>query len=66
MERPEFHRLAEYELNEAAQYYELEEPGLGSAFLEEVDRTRGDESQASTQLLGRPRLTRTPETVPVA
>ena len=38
MERPEFHRLAEYELNEAAQYYELEEPGLGSAFLEEVDR----------------------------
>ena len=38
MERPEFHRLAEHELNEAAQYYELEEPGLGSAFLEEVDR----------------------------
>ena len=37
MERPEFNRLAEYELNEAAQYYELEEPGLGSAFLEEVD-----------------------------
>jgi hypothetical protein len=38
MDRPEFHRLAEHELNEAAQYYDLEEPGLGSSFLEEVDR----------------------------
>jgi toxin ParE1/3/4 len=38
MDRPEFLRLAEHELNEAAQYYELEEPGLGSSFLEEVDR----------------------------
>jgi plasmid stabilization system protein ParE len=38
MNRPEFHRLAEYELNEAAQYYDLEEPGLGAAFLGEVDR----------------------------
>ena len=38
MNRPEFHRLAEYEPNEAAQYYDLEEPGLGAAFLEEVDR----------------------------
>jgi plasmid stabilization system protein ParE len=38
MERPEFHRLAEHELNEAAQYYDLEEPGLGSSFLEEVER----------------------------
>lgn len=38
MERPEFHRLAEDELNEAARYYDREEPGLGSSFLEEVDR----------------------------
>jgi plasmid stabilization system protein ParE len=38
MDRSEFHWLAEYELNEAAQYYDLEEPGLGVAFLEEVDR----------------------------
>ena len=38
MDRPEFHRLAEYELNEAAQYYNLEDLGLGAAFLEEVDR----------------------------
>src|SRR5436190_21090547 len=38
MDQPEFHRLADRELNEAAQYYDLENPGLGSAFLEEVDR----------------------------
>jgi plasmid stabilization system protein ParE len=38
MDRPEFHRLAERELNEAAQYYDGEEPGLGSSFLQEVDR----------------------------
>ena len=38
MDRPEFHRLAEHELNEAAQYYDLEDPGLGAAFLEGVDR----------------------------
>ena len=33
-----FHRLAERELNEAAQYYDLESSGLGAAFLKEVDR----------------------------
>jgi hypothetical protein len=38
MDRPDFHDLAEQELNEAAQYYDLEEPGLGSAFLDEVER----------------------------
>ena len=38
MGRPVFHRLAERELNDAAQYYELESPGLGSSFLQEVDR----------------------------
>jgi toxin ParE1/3/4 len=38
MDRPEFHRLADRELNEAAQYYDLGNPGLGSSFLEEVDR----------------------------
>ena len=38
MDRPEFHRLAEQELNEAAQHYDLEDPGLGSSFLQEVDR----------------------------
>ena len=34
----DFHLLAEHELNEAAQYYDLADPGLGAAFLEEVDR----------------------------
>lgn len=38
MDRPDFHELAEQELNEAARYYDLEEPGLGSAFLDEVER----------------------------
>src|SRR5213593_759886 len=38
MGRPEFHRLADRDLNEAAQYYDLEKPGLGSSFLREVDR----------------------------
>lgn len=33
-----FHRLAERELNDAAQYYELESQGLGASFLQEVDR----------------------------
>ena len=38
MRPPEFHRLAERELNEAAQFYDLEDLGLGSAFLQEVAR----------------------------
>ena len=38
MGRLEFHRLADRELNEAARYYDLENPGLGSSFLKEVDR----------------------------
>jgi len=38
MGRPEFHRLADRELTEATQFYDLENPGLGSSFLKEVDR----------------------------
>lgn len=38
MDRPEFYRLADRELNEAAQYYDVESPGLGSSFLDEIDR----------------------------
>jgi Putative addiction module component len=38
MRPPEFHRLAEQELNESAQFYDLEDPGLGSAFLQEIAR----------------------------
>lgn len=33
-----FNPLAEQELNDAARYYQLESPGLGAAFLTEVQR----------------------------
>ena len=33
-----FNELAERELNDAAQYYEYEQPGLGAAFIAEVRR----------------------------
>jgi toxin ParE1/3/4 len=36
--RVTFNELAERELNDAAQYYELERPGLGGAFIAEVQR----------------------------
>jgi len=39
---PSFHRLAEREFNEAAQYYDSESPGLGAAFLNEVQQCIGD------------------------
>lgn len=38
MDRVSYHRLARRELNETAQYYESESPGLGSAFLDEAVR----------------------------
>lgn len=37
MERASFHRLARRELIDAALFYDLENPGLGSAFLDEVE-----------------------------
>ena len=33
-----FHELAERELNDAAQYYDREQPGLGAAFIADVRR----------------------------
>lgn len=33
-----FHALAERELNDAARYYEREQPGLGAAFIADVRR----------------------------
>jgi plasmid stabilization system protein ParE len=36
--RVTFNELAERELNEAAQYYEREQPGLGAAFILAVQR----------------------------
>ena len=38
MGQASFHDLADRELNEAAQYYELETPGLGLAFVNEVEK----------------------------
>jgi len=38
MGQTSFHDLADRELNEAAQYYELETPGLGRAFVNEVEK----------------------------
>jgi plasmid stabilization system protein ParE len=32
------HEVAESEINEAADFYDLESPGLGSVFIEEVER----------------------------
>lgn len=37
--RVEFHEAAELELNEAADFYDLRDAGLGSAFLDEVERS---------------------------
>ena len=42
MERVSYHRLARRELNEVAQYYESESPGLGAAFLDEVEHCTQD------------------------
>lgn len=33
-----FHPMAEIEMNEAAEYYETREIGLGTAFIDEVER----------------------------
>ncbi|MFQ5705408.1 MAG: type II toxin-antitoxin system RelE/ParE family toxin [Gemmatimonadales bacterium] len=38
MTRASFHPLAERELIDAAQYYELESPGLGASFLDAAER----------------------------
>lgn len=37
-EKISFHRLAEQELTDAAQYYGSERHGLGAAFLDEIER----------------------------
>ena len=55
MDQPDFHRLANCELNEAAGSYELESPGLGSSFLKQIERclqSIADHPEAGTILLG--------------
>jgi toxin ParE1/3/4 len=39
MRRVSFHPMAEQELNDAARYYNAQSPGLGNAFLAEVQHT---------------------------
>ena len=53
--RASFNELAERELNDAAQYYERERTGLGTAFLDEVDRVAAmilEYPEASPAVLG--------------
>lgn len=38
MLRATFNELAERELNDASAYYEVEQPGLGDAFISDVER----------------------------
>jgi toxin ParE1/3/4 len=59
--RVSFNELAERELNEAAQYYEQERPGLGAAFIAEVERCTAsvlEFPQSSPVVLGEVRRTR--------
>ena len=39
------HETAEAEINEAADFYDLEDPGLGSVFIDEVERAIESVSQ---------------------
>lgn len=53
--RVTFNELAERELNDAAHYYEREQPGLGAAFIAEVERCTaavGEHPEASPIVLG--------------
>jgi plasmid stabilization system protein ParE len=53
--RVTFNELAERELNDAAQYYEHEQAGLGVAFLAEVERCSSEVAafpRASPKVLG--------------
>ena len=53
--RVTFNELAERELNDAAQYYEREQAGLGTAFIAEVRRCAAavaEYPQASPVILG--------------
>jgi hypothetical protein len=36
---PLIHEAAETEMNEAADFYDLESPGLGIVFIDEIQRT---------------------------
>ena len=50
--RVTFNELAERELKDAAQYYEREQSGLGTAFIAEVRRCAGDGAAGERQSVG--------------
>ena len=53
-----FHELAERELNDAAQYYDREQAGLGAAFIADVQRCTDailEHSEAGLVIRGRVR-----------
>lgn len=53
-----FHELAERELIDAAEYYEREQPGLGAAFIADVQRCTDaivDHPEAGAVIRGRVR-----------
>ena len=55
MARASFHPLAERELLDAARYYEMENPGLGGAFLDAAERCERaimDHPHAGTPIAG--------------
>jgi plasmid stabilization system protein ParE len=39
------HEVAEAEINEAADFYDIESPGLGSVFIDEIQRAIGSISE---------------------
>jgi plasmid stabilization system protein ParE len=40
------HEVAEAEINEAADFYDIESPGLGSVFIDEIQRAIGSISES--------------------
>ena len=53
--RVTFNELAEREFNDAVQYYDSEQPGLGAAFVSEVERCAAavvEHPEASPVVLG--------------
>ena len=49
-----FHEAAEVELNEAADFYDIESPGLGNAFIDESESALGAIAQSVAHQHRRP------------
>ncbi|CBE67706.1 MAG: hypothetical protein F9K13_05195 [Candidatus Methylomirabilis oxygeniifera] len=61
------HETAEVEINETADFYDLEDPGLGSVFIDEVERGAESISQSPGSGSVRPRTCaeETPRQIPI-